>query len=1006
MRSVLLAVAAALAVLGACSPRLPDSEPLEPAEALKNFEVLDGFRIELVAAEPLVMDPVEIAFDENGGVYVAELQDNPADPPPGEPALSRIVYLEDTNWDGTLDRRTVFAEHVLAPEGVLPWKGGVIVTAAPDILFLKDTNGDHKADIREVLYTGFNLGNPEGRVSNPRLGLDNWIYVLNGGNPGEVRSPDRPGRPAVQVRGWDFRFQPERGLEGIASGDGQFGLGIDDWGNRYVSQNTVHIRQAVIPARYLLRNRFLTISGADQDISDHGRPEAQVFPISQPQQWRIDRTEARQERYDETRPGTVERLAGYFTASCGATVYTGDAFSADYRNNVFVSDANGNLVHCDVITPDVSTVKASRRPPEQDFVASTDNWFRPVNFADGPDGNFYIVDYYRQYLEHPEFIPEAVQEKLRMDFRNGDTRGRIYRVVPHNSAVPPRPRPTLGTASTAELVALLDHDNGWHRRTAHRLLFERQEMTAAPLLRDFAAQAKTPQGRIHALWTLEGLSALDASLVRAALKDAHPGVRRNALQLAEGFLPELTPAVVALADDESSQVQFQLALTLGEIATDPRAVKAMARLGTRYGGDEWFRLALASAPPPTAISLLTTMLSAGGGFFESPSDDKARLLTELSRVAGATRDLRDISAWLQAVASNPLLSESTWRAASLNGLAEGLKLEGRIGRGVAPIEKEIVAILRDPNESVRDAAIDVAQYFELRALIEKALTQAADETLPAADRISALRVLRGATFETTRPVVRSILTSPSSQELQQTAARTASSFSDEGVGETLLAGWRGYGPEVRTTVVEALLARPSHVEILLNAVEAGQVEMGALDAVTRIKLTQYPDEAIQSRSRRLFEKEESSRAAVLADYQDVIALTGDPVRGHAVFDRECAKCHTPRGERSRVGPNLSGVNNRNKETLLSHILEPGAAIESRYTNYILITTDGYVHDGLLAGETPGTVTLRGEREDVTVLRQNIKELRASSVSLMPDGLEETMTRQELADVIAYLRAGL
>ncbi|MDA1315430.1 MAG: c-type cytochrome [Acidobacteria bacterium] len=1006
MRSVLVAIVLGLAVLGACAPRLPDSEPLEPAEALKTFEVLPGFRIELVAAEPLVMDPVEIAFDENGGLYVAELQDNPADPPAGEPALSRIVYLEDSDWDGALDRRTVFAEHVLAPEGVLPWKGGVIVTAAPDILFLKDTDGDGKADIREVLYTGFAMGNPEGRVSNPRLGLDNWIYVLNGGNPGEVRSPDRADRPAVQVRGWDFRFQPERGLEGLASGDGQFGLGIDDWGNRYVSQNTLHIRQAVIPARYLLRNRFLTVSGADQDISGHGRPSARIFPISRPQQWRIDRTEARQERYDETRPGTVERLGGYFTASCGATVYTGDAFPVDYRNNVFVSDANGNLVHRDLITPDVSTMKASREPAEQDFVASTDNWFRPVNFANGPDGNFYIVDYYRQYLEHPEFIPEAVQEKLRMDFRNGDTRGRIYRVVPDNPAAPPRPKPTLGAASTAELVALLDHENGWHRRTAHRLLFERQDKDAIPLLRDFAAQAETPQGRIHALWTLEGLSALDASLVRAALKDAHPGVRQNALQLAEQFLPGLTADVVTLADDASTQAQFQLTLTLGAIAEDQRAVKVMARLGARYGDDEWFRLALASAPPPTAMLVLRTMLRDEREFFESPSTDKAHLLTELSRVVGARRDVRDITTWVQAVASNPLLSEATWRAASLNGLAEGLKLEGRIGRVAAPIEKPLVAILRDPDESVRDAAIEVAQYFELRALIEKALTEALDETLAAADRISALRMLRGASFTAVEPVVRSILTSLSSQELQQTAARTAASFSDSGVGKTLLAGWRGYGPEVRTTVVEALLVRPSHVETLLNAVEAGQVEMGALDAVTRIKLTQYPDDDIQSRSRQLFETEESSRAAVLADYQDVIALSGDPVRGHAVFDRECAKCHMPRGERSRVGPNLSGVNNRNKETLLSHILEPSAAIESRYTNYILVTKDGYVHDGLLAGEAPGSVTLKGEREDVTVLRQNIEELRASTVSLMPDGLEETMTRQELADIIAYLRAGL
>ena len=995
----------ALAMLCACSAPRPDSLPLEPAEALETFQVLEGFRIELVAAEPLVIDPVEIAFDENGGLYVAELGDNPEDPPPGEPPLSRVVYLEDTDWDGVFDRRTVFADHLLAVEGVLPWKGGVIATAAPDILFLKDTDGDRKADVRKVLYTGFAVGNVEGRLSNPRFGLDNWIYVVNHGYSGDIRSPDRPGGQPLQARGWDFRFHPERGLEEIASGNAQFGMTIDDWGNRYVSQNTVHIRQAAIPARYILRNRFLTETGADQDISDHGRA-APIFPISQPQQWRIDRTETRQERYNETRPGSIERLGGYFTASAGVTVYTGDAFPEDYQNNVFVTDGNGNLIHRDVIAPDVSTMKASRRPADADFAASTDNWFRPVNFANAPDGNLYVVDYYRQYLEHPNFIPEAVQERLEMDFRSGETRGRIYRIVPEDPASPPRTKPKLGAASVTELVALLDHANGWHRRTAHRLLFERQQKEAVPLLRELVSHAKTPQGKIHALWGLEGLSALQPAMVKEALGDAHPGVRQNALQLAELFLPELAADVLRLADDESSQVQLQLALTLGEMTSHRRAVETMATLGARYAEDQWFRLALASAPPATAMSILMTMLRRERDFFSSPTEEKAKLLSELSRVAGARRDAREIAGWLGTLARNRLLSEPTWRAAALNGLAEGIKLEGRIDRIDRGAEHALVAFLAEPDEAVREGAIELAQYFPLHDLVEKAVSDAADETLAVDPRIFALRILRGASFSAAEPVLRSVLTTPSPQDVKQTAARTAASFADKQVGEVLLAGWQGYGPQVRTTVAEALLARGERVQAFLGAIEAGDVDLQGLDSVTRIKLTRYPDDEIQRRSKELFEKDESDRAAVLAEYQDVLDLTGNVDKGKTAFERECAKCHTPRGERSRVGPNLSGVNNRNAETLLSHILEPSAAIEARYTNYILVTKDGYVHDGLLVGETPGTMTLRGELEDITVLRENIAELRTSNVSLMPDGLEETMTRQELADVIAYLRAGL
>lgn len=994
-----------LFLLPACAPQLPESDPIEPRQALKTFEVADGFRIEMVAAEPIVLDPVEIAFDENGGLYVAELVDNPDDPPEGEPARSRIAYLEDTDGDGAMDRRTVFAENVLTAEGVQPWKGGVIVTAAPDILYLKDTDGDRKADVRQVLYTGFAMENPEGRVSNPRFGLDNWIYILNHGYPGEIRSPDRADRSPVQVRGWDFRFHTERGEAGPASGDGQFGMSFDDWGNRYVSHNTTHIRQAVIPARYLMRNPFLTLTGADQDISDHGRP-APIYPISQPQQWRIDRTTARQKRYAETRPGRIERLAGYFTASCGATVFTGDAFPADFANNVIVSDGNGNLVHRDIISPGVSAMKASRWPQEEDFVRSTDSWFRPVNFANGPDGNLYVVDYYRQYLEHPDFIPDAVQERLRMDFYRGYTRGRIYRIVPEEPRTARKQKPNLGSASTESLVALLDHSNGWHRRTSHRLLFERQDEAAVPLLREMVVRAKTPQGRIHALWVLEGLSALDASLVEAALEAPHPGVRRNAVQLAEYFLPDLTPGLIALVDDDSSQVQLQLALTLGEVIGDPRAVRAMARLAARYADDRWFRMALASAPPETAMPLLTTLVRQERDFLSSPSDEAAPLLSELSRIVGARRELAGISRWLRALAVTRALRHPVWRVASLRGLAAGLELEGRTGRRSRAIEKAIAAMLEDSDGDVRAAALDVAQYFELPALIDQALTEAANGDLPPAVRAAAVRALRGASFAKARPVVQAILTSPNPQEVQTAAARTAATFDDEGVADTLLGGWRGYGPAVRIAVLEALLARPSRVLALLDAIESGQVEPSSLDAVTRIKLAQYPDADVRKRSAEVLESEMSDRAQVLADYRDVLDLENDPERGEPVFQRECAKCHLPRGERGRIGPNLSGVNNRDAETLLSHILDPSAAIRARYANYVLVTRSGYVHDGLLAGETAGTVTLRGEREDVTVLRRNIAELRASTVSLMPEGLEETMTRQELADVIAYLRAGL
>ena len=328
-----------------------DTDPRNPEESRKTFQIVEGFRAELFAAEPNVVDPVEMAFDENGDVYVAEMLDYPFDPEPGKPPRSRIRFLEDTNGDGRIDKATIFADQLLQVTSVLPWKGGVLATSAPDILYLKDTNGDHKADLREVWFTGFegHSVSPESRITNLRFAVDNWIYAANNGRPGEITSPKWPDHPAVIVRGYDFRFQPVTGKFEPAAGPTQFGMAVDDWGDRFVSQNTIHLRHAVLPARYVLANRFFTPGSMLQYIPQDNPNESWVYPLTKPQQWRLERTQARQERYDETQPGRKELVGGHFTAATGATAYTGDAFPAEFKGNIFVADANGGLVHRDIL---------------------------------------------------------------------------------------------------------------------------------------------------------------------------------------------------------------------------------------------------------------------------------------------------------------------------------------------------------------------------------------------------------------------------------------------------------------------------------------------------------------------------------------------------------------------------------------------------------------------------------------------------------------------------------
>ncbi|MCP5109490.1 MAG: dehydrogenase, partial [bacterium] len=421
-------VAGLAVILGACSMGDSNPPPLSIEDAQASFRIHDHFKIELFLGEPDIIDPVDMAFDEDGRVYVAEMLDYPEDPPPGEPGRSRIRLLEDTDSDGRYDRNVIFADHVLQVSGLMPWKRGLIVTSAPDILYMKDTNGDGRADVREVLYTGFPTVNPEGRITNPTLGVDNWIYCANNGANGRITSPAHPERPPLLVRGTDFRFHPIRDIAERSSGPAQYGLTMDDFGNRFITHNTVHLRHVVVPMRHLRRAPLLKVPAVAQDISDHGRPAVRMFPLTKPQEWRVQRTHLRQERYHEHHLERTEHAGGYITAASGSTIYTGDVFPEEFQGNVFTGDVSGNLVHRDVLTPDGVTFSARRGAENVEFLASTDIWFRPCNFTNGPDGNLYMMDIYRLFIETPESIPEHIKKD--MDFWAGVDRGRIWRISP------------------------------------------------------------------------------------------------------------------------------------------------------------------------------------------------------------------------------------------------------------------------------------------------------------------------------------------------------------------------------------------------------------------------------------------------------------------------------------------------------------------------------------------------------------------------------------------------
>ncbi|MDX2041749.1 MAG: HEAT repeat domain-containing protein [Acidobacteriota bacterium] len=962
-------------------------------ESLAKMHLSEDFNVEIFLTEPQVMSPTEMVFDENGRIYVAEMLDYPDDPPPGKPVRSRIKLLEDNDGDGKYERVIVFADQVLQASGILPWKGGVIVTSAPDIFWMKDTDGDGKADIKQVLFTGFPKVNPEARITNPRYGIDNWIYFANHGREGRITSPAHPEREALLVRGTDFRFNPTKDLAENSSGIAQFGLTFDEWGNEFITDNTTHLRHVILPYKYLSRAPLLEVPAVALNIYEGGVSPGKIFPLTGPQEWRKQRTVLRQQRYDEQGLNRTEHVGGYFSGASGGTVYNGDAWPAEYRGSIFNGEVSANLIHRDTLTPDGMTFKASRAKEGVEFLASEDQWFRPCNFANAPDGNLYFMDIYRLFIETPESIPEEI--KKGMDFYAGDSLGRIYKLTAKNPRAKRDLKPRLGSASTEELVKTLEHENGWHRTTAQRLMVERQDKTAIPFLKTLVAETTSPLGKAHALWTLEGLSALDESLVLAALKDQHPRVREHALRLAESFAKSKATqsAVLAMAGDADVKVQFQTAFTLGEIKT-PNTLDVLADLAIKHGDNQWFRLAILSSVNDSAAQFFALLRKKNSDF------DNKQLFSQLAALIGGKHDANELAGLLKLVTG---LNDAE---PTLNGLSKGLKLADVKNLRVAGAEAVLMKLLSSDNEALQKATWETARFFELKGLVQKALADAQNASLPVKTRVTAVRALRGGQFTAVSSVLEKLLADQNSPELQTAAIESLAAFDDANIASNLIGQWQKFSPDIRQKALAALLSDRERMKALLKALEDGKIERTMADPAMQAKLFDHPDKDVVARAQAFFKSETDERKAIVASYAESLKLTGDVMRGRDLFSSTCAKCHVPQQGRPRIGADLSGINNKTKEELLNSIMNPSEAIEGRFVNYILTTKDGRIEDGILANETSGAVTLRNADRDVTILRKNIAEIRASTISLMPEGYEKTLTKQQLADIIAYLRGGL
>ena len=957
------------------SQKLQVPPPLAPAESMKKIHLPEGFRVELAAAEPLVLDPVAFDWDERGRLWVVEMADYPMGMDGKDKPGGRVRILEDSDGDGRYDRAELFAEGLNFPNGILCWKGGALVTAAPEILYLQDKDSDGRAETREVLFQGFHEGNQQLRVNGLRWGQDNWVYGAIGAHvagygAGTKLKSLRTGQE-VALGARDFRFRPDTGEIDPQSGPTQFGRNRDDWGRWFGTQNSWPLWHYVLQDHYLRRNPHFAAPSPRLDLVTPANPK--VFPVSPPAK-----------RYHDF------KSSGHFTAACSGILYRDDLlFAGETGIQAFICEPAANLIQRQVLQEDGVSFKASRSPQDQahDFFASEDPWCRPVMVRPGPDGALWVADMYRFMIEHPHWLPKNGKEELLPYYRLGEDRGRIYRILPAKGA--PRVAPRLDQLDAAGLVAALDSPNGWQRDKVQQVLLWRNDATAVPLLEKLAVDSDNPLARLHALCTLDGLQALKPELVEQALRDPHPGVRENALRLAE---TRGTPAVIAEAvkriTEQDPKLLLQLAFSLGAWE-DPRAGAALGQLAVSHGQDPWIRAAIMSSAVPHAGALVETVLQGNPEFVGTW---RPLLFAQLLGLADRSSLARLLA---------PVLTprDGQFTSEQIEGFHEFLVLLQR-----KRIELSELQHRRKDDELSRILSSGPNAIFDHTTRV------AGDDKRPPRERIAAASLL-GTVKERQQDASVSLaswLTAQTPPETLKMAVHALANLGADDLPERFAKAWGELGPETRAVVLDEWLRRESWALDFLQRVESGKIPVNTIDTTRRSRLLQHHAPAIKRLAAKVFDASSSpSRASVVQNYQSALTLKGEPTKGREVYRLYCSACHKHGTEGRELGPDLASVAEHPPEKLLSNILDPNIDIQPGYQAYTCVLKSGEELYGLVTAETAHSFTLvLPDGTKRVVLRQDVSALRGANLSLMPEGLEAATSQQDMAHLIQFLRTPL
>ena len=930
--------------------------PLSPSDAVSSLRTKPGFHVELVAAEPLIESPVAISFGPDGRLWVAEMSDYPQG---GAESGGRIRCLYDDDEDGRYDRSEVFVSGLAYPTGVTVWRNGVLICAAPDILYAEDTNNDGKADKVETLFTGFATHNYQARVNSLDYGLDGWVYGACGLFGGEITSV-KTGQ-VIPLGQRDFRINPDTGEMEPATGATQQGRVRNDWGDWFGCNNGTMLMHYPLANEYLRRNPYLVPQQTVVGIAAQPDP-GRLYSISNQVLFMLS--------------GPPNRP----TAACGLGIYRDDLLGADYQGDAFTCEPVNNLVHRQHLSANGVSFLSRRADDElnREFLASTDPWFRPVQAHTGLDGALWVVDMYRYVIEHPIWIPPDTLKTL--DTRAGASMGRIYRVVPDNS--PARKTPNLSKLHGEQLAAAMDVPNGIQRDLVQQLIQWNHDTASIAKLKSMAIEGSRPEVRLQALSTWANLEAPSADVLIKLMADDDPHVRRQAVRISESQLEsssELAAAMMTLAKDEDAFVRLQVAYSAAFLEPSASA-RTLATLIAHAGSNVHILSAVESSL--SSKNVVQTIQQRAETISPAAMD---RLLANAATLAdeSALRSLiKDLSAAVFETTAEGNAVES------INRLAQFLDAwSRRVEHQLSPDDKTV--------------------QIYWKPAINKAVEILADETSPVRLRAAGIRLLAQGPFLGAPHLesLTALLTSRTSPELQSAAIVALRKDSRPEVADAALAEWATREPRLRKDIIAMLLTRPQWTEQMLRAIADGTMSAGELELPQQQQLLDHSNEAIRTTAASAFKRHSSAdRQKVIDQYAAAINSGGDAGRGRLAFQKHCSTCHRLQDVGHIVGPDIAAYSGKPLQSLLIAMFDPNQAVDPRYQAFAVALNDGRSVTGLIEEENASSLTLlaaEGKRE--SVLRNEIDEIRSTGKSLMPEGFEQKATTDDVNDLWAFFK---